>query len=224
MREKWPDELPASVPGYQRRHRRDWYDITNRLAKIQAEYVAQKEYAPRHLIIRALMLIWPKFLSHDAFYGRHKIGEAVKADREKWEVMLFQFFHMAGKNAPAVPGFMDIPSLEIRPRSKREVLKSTLKLSQDQKKISENEIIGHAVVNAYKSTRKLEAAITQVVELSEIDSIATGGYENVRKRYYDYRSHAFKRGFADSRAYLAEVEGKSWPNDHIWLEDFPESN
>ena len=46
-----------------------------------------------------------------------------------------------------------------------------------------------------------------------------GDFEDTKKHWAAWKRDAFRRGYADSRAYSAEIEEKPWPNDQFWLDN-----
>lgn len=131
QREKWPLEENPFSPGYQRRSRVDWYLIGMKLADIQEEYDDCDEYYPRHLVQRALMVIWPMLMPYTSPSTRQLPRREIMEAREQVTPLLLAMSMMAGKKAVASAGF-DLPRITVRKRKKPERIASSLKRDADQ--------------------------------------------------------------------------------------------
>lgn len=221
-RGKFPPEVDTITPGYHRRSRKDWQIICNNLASIQDEYNEIEDVYPRYLKMRVLMLIWPKMMKTKPRYSKLKSRKAVMRARDEMRGSLYYLWAMAAKQFPSSPGLFDMPRIEIRTRRPSERYSSDVDRSIRWNNETANEIIGRAVLLDYREHRDLDSALRSIADREIIDDIKTGKHQNVRRRYHEYRRLAFQRGYADSRAFWCEYESAPWPQDQVWLIDFPD--
>lgn len=221
--EKWPPSNPKP-PGFRRRSILTWHDIGNKLADIQAEYDSSEELYPQHLVQRALMAIWPTLMPYRWRSVRSMSRQSVKRARLRVQPFLLALVMMAGKEGFASELF-DFPRISIRKRKKSERRAEAVRGDTNRSRMLEEEVIGRAVVQEYRrhphDRRSLDSAFLEVAALGSIEGIATNSARSVEGRYHAFRREAFGRGYADSRAIWYEMEGIPWPDDQIWLEDFP---
>jgi len=52
-----------------------------------------------------------------------------------------------------------------------------------------------------------------------VGEITFGDFEDTRKHWQAWRIAAFERGWADDRAFAAELEGTPWPDNQFWLDE-----
>lgn len=224
QREKWPLDISLNLPGFQRRSNLDWYGIGLKLADIQSEYDGCEEFYPRHLVQRALMAIWPVMMPYPWPPTHHLSRREIEKAREQVTPALLAFSMMAGKQTFASAGF-DFPRITIRRRRKHERMASSIQKDTASARQNSEEIIGRSVLQEYRqhppTRRSLDSAFMVVAELGSIDGVATNSVRSVESRYHAFRRLAFDRGYADSRAFWCEWEGAAWPEDQVWLEDFP---
>jgi hypothetical protein len=159
-----------------------------------------------------------------AFNARPKSAAALRRARERKgrKVLIFQLLNMAVKQYPCTPGYFDLPIIEVRRRKSSEVMKSGRAEATRWKRENADETIGRAVLLAYRDAGNLQSAFLSVASRPEVEGIHTGGYHSVRGCYLAFRRLAMERGYADSRAFAAEINGEPWPADQVWLSDFPE--
>lgn len=211
-------------PGFQRRSATvEWLEVCQGLAQLQRRYKGHKGPYPKEMAVRALLLVWPALVS---LTGRLSIPKTrkqrQKLRRELGPTLLF-FSMMLSNNAPSRQGF-NIPIIEIRSRKTTERFESGVKEDSEQELDYEAEVIGREVVREYRrypDRHNLDAAFVTISHLKDVDGVPTKKKSNVIERYRRYRRLAEKRGYADSRSYWAEIEQRPWPDDHVWLADFP---
>lgn len=224
--EKWTNDQAALPPGYQRRSALSWFAIANKLAMVQAAYDECLDQYPDHLLLRALMAVWPAVMPYDGEHFRKLTRRQREILRERLTPVLHALFMMAEKRGHASSGF-DIPIITIRHRKSSERHRKALQEDLASSGGRTAEIIGRAVVQEYRrhppGRRSLDSAFLAVAEVQSIDGVQTNSPRSVEARYHAYRRMAFDRGFADSRAVWCQYYGDTWPSDQVWLADFPPS-
>lgn len=222
QREKW--HVDPKPPGFNRRTNLDWFEIACKLADIQSDYDHCREVYSRHLVQRALMVIWPVLMPYPWPQSERPSRAEIKVAREQITPLLWAISLMAGRQGFASKHF-DFPRITIRRRSKAERMKTSVEKDTRWARESGDEVIGRAVIREYRKhpldRRSLDSAFIEVAGLGEIESVPTNTVRSVASRYHSYRRLAFERGYADSRAISCEWDGKPWPEDQVWLEDFP---
>lgn len=225
QRDKWYDGAPASH-GLKRRRERGPFEIAADLALIQQEYDNRRDVDAHDLGLRVLMLIWPHLIDPKEFYARPKRNGTERDDRTKTQFWIGTILYLANKNIPADNSLYSLPLLSMRPRKKSEKTHQNITESKERSQGDTAEVIGMAVMQEYlsHSPRNMEAAWVAIAQLGTVGGFSTGGMQNVRKNYYRFRRLAHERGYADSRAFWREFENKPWPEDQVWLSDFPSEN
>ena len=227
QRAKWPLDKSPRRYGYYHRKMRSWYAIGMALAAIQEEYDRGDDCYPRHLMQRTLMAIWPMMMPYSWPPTKRLTRKRILKARERVTPLLLTLATMANRVGATFENF-DFPRIIVRARKKTERLAQTRKSDADDNRNYAAEVIGRAVLQEYRrhppERRSLESSFAVVAAQGSIEDIATNSERSVEARYHAFRKLAFERGFADSRAYWCSYEEKPWPDDHVWLEDFPATN
>lgn len=230
QREKLPPNQPVNRPGYERRKSPDWFEIMARLAVLQARINDGEEtYATWPLGFRILLLTWPKLMPYSIAERRVMPRDQVESARDALGQMIDfpgnSFLWMLSKTSIDYPGGFEVPRISIKPRNKAERTKHSNQRETEAKQERTDEAIGRAVIAEYRKyeagRRSLELAKKAIAALPKVDGIFVKGYDNVEKQYLRFRKAAFSRGYADSRAFMCEYLNEPWPDDQIWLDDFP---
>lgn len=212
-------------PGFQRRSATvGWLQVCQGLAELQSRYKGHERPYPKAMAVRALLLAWPALVSLTGRLSLPKTREQRQKLRHELGPTLLFFSMMLSNKAPSRQGF-EVPIIEIRTRKTPERFKSGVSEDSEEKLDFEAEVIGRAVVQEYRrypDRPSLDAAFETVSRMPSVEGVPTKKYSNVEARYRRYRRLAEKRGYADARSLWAEIEQRPWPDDHIWLADFPE--
>lgn len=187
------DEIHQAVPRAKGSH--NIYQILQDLAALQSEYDDRTDWRANDLAKRAYRLLFP-------ILGR--TGSMM---------ILFSASRVNSSLHPLI-------RVEHR-KKKMNRLPSEIAGNSTSARERRFEIIGRAVVKAYRECGNLEDAMACVSEAGNIDGLPTGGFENVRANYRGFRKMAFERRYADDRALWCAVEQVPWPDDQIWLDEFP---
>lgn len=68
--------------------------------------------------------------------------------------------------------------------------------------------------------KRISEFVSEMLSDEEIeDGVVFGDFEDTRKHWMAWRKEAFSRGWADGRAYSAEIDRKTWPDDQFWLDE-----
>lgn len=211
-------------PGFQRRSATvAWLKVCQGLAELQCRYKGHEGPYPKAMAVRALLLVWPALVSLTGRHSLPKTREQRQKLRHELGPTLLFFSMMLSNKAPSRQGF-DIPIIEIRSRKINERFESGVKEDSEEKLDYEAEVIGRAVVQEYRrypDRPSLDAALKTVSLMPSVEGVPTKKYSNVEARYRRYRRLAEKRGYADARSLWAEIGQRPWPDDHVWLSDFP---
>ena len=222
QRDKWSDDNSAPRPGFDRRRARAWYGIFDRIAEIQKLYENSGDYTSDRATFQVMLLVWPKMLSRRELSLPRGARKRVTADRR---VFLFHAFQMGLSQFPTRPPFFDLPKIEVRKRIARDRTECSLRQETKDRRALRIEAVGRAVVMEYRRHQigrtTLDAACTHVAEAG-VEGFSRIGFDAVKAEYHKFRRESDKRGYADMRAFEAELDGKPWPNDQVWLADFPQ--
>lgn len=221
-RAKWPDD-PLRRPGLRRRACGSWHEAGARLAAIQAQYDLSKEPYDKRIWLRALLIVWPTILRDSGIRSMKSTSKKRRAIRKRFAPFLLAMAMMANRSGPSSLGF-DYPIIQVRRRKETQRTANTVKEDENSIREYKDEIIGRAVLQEYRrypDRPNIDAAINAVWKLGTLEGVATQAELTVKARYHRYRKLAHERGYADARSFWAEVEERSWPNDHVWLADFP---
>lgn len=230
QREKWPPETNVRRPGYERRRAMDWFTVGQRLAKLQSRIDSEsKPFEDPKLGFRALLIIWPILMPYSCAKRRLMTRKQVERSRDRLGAKLgwpgFAFLSMWKKQGFGDRDYFDFPRIRFDRRTRAEWSPSSNETATTRDREHGDEVIGRAVIAEYRShpadRRSIDSAWTVVASRPAIDGIAVRGRDNVRAQYFRYRKRSHERGYADARAFWAEVDELPWPEDQIWLEDFP---
>lgn len=222
QRTKWPND-PRPHPGLARRGAISWFEVGKRLAEIQEQYDLADDPYDRIVGQRAMFAIWPAILANVGIRSVRGTEKKRKKAREKF-IPILHAMGMMGNKLGFCHGPFDYPIIEIRRRNKNQRQKGSLKDDIGSDNDYKAEVIGRAVIQEYRrypDRPSLDAAFISVAALDEVEGVATLKRATVEKRYHRYRKLAHERGYADARSFWAEVEERPWPDDHVWLSDFP---
>lgn len=216
QREKHPPD-PELPPGIERRRHRDWFDIMAEIADIQAKNSDLTDLFNSRAGLRVMMLVWPKLMDARAISGPPAVRRKIRAARKAQGIDgdFYSFFMMATAKYPL------FPVISVRHRKASDTPDFAQTRATKQRNEVASEIIGRAVIQDYRASRNIDSSWQAVAERDDIEGIRPGGVSNVKRRYLEYRKLAFDRGYADHRAVWAQYDGNPWPNDQVWLDDFP---
>lgn len=223
QRTKWPND-PRPHPGLARRGARDWFEVGQRLAKIQEQYDLADDPFDRTIRRRAMFVIWPAILANLGVRSMQGTARKRKKARKDFSPILHAMAMMGNKLGFCHDTF-DYPIIEIRRRNRNQRAEISLKDDAEMEKDYKAEVIGRAVLQEYlrhPDRPSLDAAFVTIAALDEVEEVPTLKQATVEKRYHRYRKLAHERGYADIRSFWAEVERRAWPDDHVWLADFPQ--
>lgn len=222
QRAKWPND-PKPHPGLTRRVATSWFEVGQRLANIQEQYDRSDDPFDRTIRLRAMFAIWPTILADAGIRSMQGTERKRKKTRKNFRPILYAM-SMMGNRMGFCHGISDYPIIKIRRRNKNQRNKSSHKEDLENENDFKAEVIGRAVLQEYRrypDRPNIDAAINAVWKLGTVEGEATQAELTVKARYHRYRNLAHERGYADARSFWAEVEERPWPNDHVWLADFP---
>ncbi len=212
-------------PGYLRRTSRILKDCL-RLAELQQLHFDNPDIAPISFVRRAMLIIWPHLVDKRDLYPRKRTRRAGRRHRERAQVYIIYLLMMGMNQGASTPGIFEVPKLTLRKRSKREIFPSDLEQTRRWEADEKREIIGRAVLMEYRQHGhvSIDSAWEEVVKISGSLGLGRLKLNTVKTRYHEYRRASFRRGWADERAYYAEIDCAPWPDDQVWLSDFPISD
>lgn len=243
---EWKDknvwDRPPLASGFELRSHRSTVEVFQKLAVLQTRYYATDDRDEwRRLFRHATLLIVPMLGA-----GQKRICQntgkpctKLKDDRKNGIVrcqlrstrllLAFQILvqHAQKKGPPQQSGY-SWPIISVRERQRGEIWDGLQGKPAEQRRAKKVELVGVAVLKEYRKHNgrpgnTIEAAQQAVVDQGQVDGIDVGGIDNVRALYKEYRQSCFQRGYADERPFWAEVNGEPWPEDQVWLSDFPQN-
>lgn len=213
LREKLGQASQPSGFGLKRRSNRDLDEVLRDLAELQARYDEQAELKPRDISLRAALLVLPL------------CGPSVESRARVWWQYIVPFYNASAKTFPKTSHYT-VPKLSIRLRRVSEFSPGSSERDNQQEYEYRAEVIGRAVVQEYREQKlsgraSLESAWQVVADRKVVDGIHLAGSPSVRRYYKAFRRIAFEREYADHRAITSELDSVAWPEDQVWLADFP---
>jgi hypothetical protein len=194
-----------------KRRDRDWTYIAFGGSRLFERYQADDGTNARAIFIQAALLLRPKMSAQD-------IRDVLRLCEKKSTSSI-------------------LPKLILRNRTRSEIDSRLDRLVDQQlqalgnipslKSDSDSDWIGVSVLLAFRQLKQgggqatIAKAISEICEGGNRAGFRLGSEETVRRHYIRYRKLATVRGYADYRAYEAEMIGDPWPDDQVWMSDFP---
>lgn len=206
------DDAKLIKYGWHKRSKRDLFEVMLELAELQIRYDATTILKPREISFRAVLLILPL------------CGDTPEKRARTWWERVVPFYVAAASRYPKSP-IMPMPRLTLRARRKNEHFSVVEGAGPGSEYARKAEIVGHAVVKEYRKHNgqaSMESCYQAVAEQKIVGGVEAAGHASVRRYYKFFRRAAFKRQFADWGAVMCQREGKPWPDDQVWLSDFPQ--
>jgi hypothetical protein len=246
-RKIWSADINPSRPGFERRSQRNRTAVFQKLAILQERYYATDlKDEVRRIGTHSMLLLIPmlgfgqkQLCQHSGLpcnklknIHRFRLGsdrDIVRCELRhgRHELVWQMLTHFVQKQQPYAHllGY-HMPVVSVRWRESHELWEGSNSAAANHTRDLRENAIGRAVMIAYKSYAErpgnsIASAIQAIVDLREIEHEKCGQFDNVNRLYKEFRKAAFIRGYADLRALSAACNGEAWPQDQVWLSDFP---